>query len=225
MSPSRTRLAVALLLAAVALAAARDTYWRPFDDTAQESVASGYAYGFAAASVADLAPNPIVARFPNSSTGRVVPYPHWTNGFFLLLEGWLRIFGRTETAGRSLALLLNLAGFALVIAALGREDWLLYLTLPLLVVSAIGRDALPFVFNDAVLCCSIGALLFFGTRGHHAGSQGNFLSPSFGLATSRGSWRARASVYRSFRAPTLNELYREFRAGNAVTLANAALRP
>jgi outer membrane receptor protein involved in Fe transport len=37
--------------------------------------------------------------------------------------------------------------------------------------------------------------------------------------------RARGSVYRSFRAPTLNELYREFRAGNAVTQANAALRP
>jgi outer membrane receptor protein involved in Fe transport len=31
------------------------------------------------------------------------------------------------------------------------------------------------------------------------------------------------SVYRAFRAPTLNELYRTFRVGNAVTLNNAAL--
>ena len=32
-----------------------------------------------------------------------------------------------------------------------------------------------------------------------------------------------ASVYRGFRAPTLNELYRNFRVGNVVTLANPAL--
>ena len=31
------------------------------------------------------------------------------------------------------------------------------------------------------------------------------------------------SVYRAFRAPTLNELYRTFRVGNVVTLNNAAL--
>ena len=33
-----------------------------------------------------------------------------------------------------------------------------------------------------------------------------------------------ASVYRGFRAPTLNELYRSFRVGNVLTLANATLR-
>jgi outer membrane receptor protein involved in Fe transport len=32
-----------------------------------------------------------------------------------------------------------------------------------------------------------------------------------------------ASVYKSFRAPTLNELYRSFRVGNTVTLANSLL--
>lgn len=34
-----------------------------------------------------------------------------------------------------------------------------------------------------------------------------------------------ASAYRSFRAPTLNELYRSFRVGNVATSANEALRP
>jgi outer membrane receptor protein involved in Fe transport len=33
-----------------------------------------------------------------------------------------------------------------------------------------------------------------------------------------------ASIYRAFRAPTLNELYRNFRVGNVVTNANSALR-
>jgi outer membrane receptor protein involved in Fe transport len=37
--------------------------------------------------------------------------------------------------------------------------------------------------------------------------------------------RARGSAYRAFRVPTLNELYRQFSAGNATTLANPALRP
>jgi len=35
----------------------------------------------------------------------------------------------------------------------------------------------------------------------------------------------RGSAYQAFRAPTLNELYRQFRVGNAVTLANADLGP
>ena len=34
-----------------------------------------------------------------------------------------------------------------------------------------------------------------------------------------------ASAYRAFRAPTLNELYRGFRVGNVVTLANESLTP
>ncbi|MBI2817884.1 MAG: TonB-dependent receptor [Acidobacteria bacterium] len=51
-------------------------------------------------------------------------------------------------------------------------------------------------------------------------------SPSAGFAfdaTSRLSLHG--SVYRSFRAPTLNELYRSFTVGNVVTSANTALTP
>ena len=39
-----------------------------------------------------------------------------------------------------------------------------------------------------------------------------------------GGFSMSASMYRAFRAPTLNELYRNFRVGNVVTNANAALR-
>jgi outer membrane receptor protein involved in Fe transport len=39
-----------------------------------------------------------------------------------------------------------------------------------------------------------------------------------------GGFSASASFYRAFRAPTLNELYRNFRVGNVVTNANAGLR-
>jgi outer membrane receptor protein involved in Fe transport len=62
-------------------------------------------------------------------------------------------------------------------------------------------------------------------RQHFTSSQGDFFSPSAGLAYGGRRFRLRASAYRAFRTPTLNELHREFRAGNAVTQANAELRP
>jgi outer membrane receptor protein involved in Fe transport len=69
------------------------------------------------------------------------------------------------------------------------------------------------------------ANLYLGAR-HHFTDQGRqFFSPSAGAAVGRGRWRTRASMYRSFRAPTLNELYREFAAGTATTLPNNLLKP
>lgn len=67
--------------------------------------------------------------------------------------------------------------------------------------------------------------VFGGLRGQDAGNGTAFWSPSGGAALALAKWRLRGSAYRAFRAPTLNELYREFRAGNAVTLANPQLRP
>lgn len=69
--------------------------------------------------------------------------------------------------------------------------------------------------------------LFFGARQQFTGlTRGSeFFSPSAGFTYGRRQWRARGSAYRAYRAPTLNELYREFRAGNTVTQANAGLEP
>ncbi|MCX6631307.1 MAG: TonB-dependent receptor [Candidatus Solibacter sp.] len=67
--------------------------------------------------------------------------------------------------------------------------------------------------------------LFAGARHSFAGQGNQFLSPNGGFVIGGKRLRARGSVYRSFRAPTLNELYREFRAGNATTRANPALLP
>ncbi len=67
--------------------------------------------------------------------------------------------------------------------------------------------------------------LFAGVRHSFAGMGSQFLSPNGGFVVGKKSLRARGSVYRSFRAPTLNELYRDFSAGNTTTKANAALVP
>jgi len=68
--------------------------------------------------------------------------------------------------------------------------------------------------------------LYGGLRHQFTGQHGDtFVSPNAGAAFGYRRFRFRASGYRSFRAPTLNELYRPFRVGNAQTLANAALVP
>ena len=66
--------------------------------------------------------------------------------------------------------------------------------------------------------------LFAGVRHSFAGDS-QFLSPNGGFVVGKKRLRARGSIYRSFRAPTLNELYRTFKAGNTTTEANPALMP
>ncbi len=74
---------------------------------------------------------------------------------------------------------------------------------------------------------TVGRFRFFaGIRHQFTGQHGQtFVSPNGGIAMGLKQFRFRTSAYRSFRAPTLNELYRNFRVGNALTLANAALVP
>lgn len=53
----------------------------------------------------------------------------------------------------------------------------------------------------------------------------NAFSPRISvMRTLTGNLTATASIYRAFRAPTLNELYRSFRVGNILTQNNAALK-
>lgn len=63
-----------------------------------------------------------------------------------------------------------------------------------------------------------------GIRHDFTGRGNTFWSPSFGLVVADGPRRWRATAFRSFRAPTLNELFRAFGVGNTLTLPNEALR-
>lgn len=69
------------------------------------------------------------------------------------------------------------------------------------------------------------ARLFAGLRGDLPTDQGGLLSPSGGFTFGHRRLRAHGSLWRSFRAPTLNELYRPFQVGNVVEQANTALIP
>lgn len=60
---------------------------------------------------------------------------------------------------------------------------------------------------------------------HYAGSHGVAFSPCGGFVwQATPGLRVHASLSQAFRRPTLNELYRPFRAGSVVTEANATLR-
>jgi outer membrane cobalamin receptor len=69
------------------------------------------------------------------------------------------------------------------------------------------------------------ARFYGGIRQQFTGLGSTFISPNGGVTVGLGEFRLRASGYRSERTPTLNELYRDFRVGNALTRANPGLVP
>jgi len=63
------------------------------------------------------------------------------------------------------------------------------------------------------------------TDAHYAARQGWEASGRAGLRWTAGPLAIRAAIYRGWRLPTLNELYRPFRVGPDATAANELLRP
>lgn len=73
-------------------------------------------------------------------------------------------------------------------------------------------------FSDRIPVTGVASLNDFRDRSENAFSPRVSVLKRFD-----GGFSVSASAYRAFRAPTLNELYRNFRVGNVVTNANAAL--
>ena len=102
-------------------------------------------------------------------------------------------------------------------------------------VSGGGRQRTAGLFLEDVLRATPRLTLTLGGRldlwsNEEAGEGGgereeSAFSPRVSLLwQATGGWAWTASAYRAFRAPTLNELYRAFRVGDALTLANPELR-
>lgn len=66
---------------------------------------------------------------------------------------------------------------------------------------------------------------FGGIRYQFTDAHNNIAAPNGGITYTRGILRIRGSLNRSFRVPTLTELYRPYRMGNILTLPNSALVP
>ena len=110
------------------------------------------------------------------------------------------------------------------------------LGLPLATTDAGGTQRVGSAFVQETFNASDRLTMVAGVHadGWHSESLNTTYNKTLGSLNPRGSlaYRVgstglslRASVYQGFRAPTLNELYRGFRAGNTDTRPNEALRP
>ncbi|HEV8629224.1 MAG TPA: TonB-dependent receptor, partial [Thermoanaerobaculia bacterium] len=107
--------------------------------------------------------------------------------------------------------------------------------------SAGGRQGLGGAFVEELVALAPGWSLAAGVRGdwwHNRATAGAITSEGGGTRRARalsprlslrwqasGRWALDLAAYRSFRAPTLNELYRGFRVGDVVTDPNPRLGP
>ena len=108
--------------------------------------------------------------------------------------------------------------------------------LPLVTTDAGGRQRVGSAFAQATFNVSDRLTMVAGVHadGWHSESRNTTYNKTLGAVNPRGSvayrigntgLSLRGSAYRGFRAPTLNELYRGFRAGNTDTRPNEALQP
>lgn len=156
----KINLLFAILLSVAILAANRDVFWRPYIYNPHDALVSAHAHGFAMTNFAAGWKNPVMAKEIDLENGAIREYNHWPNGFFLVLAGAIKIFGSTEAVGRTVALLFTLSGLFFLAAAWRDRRGFVYLAIPLVLASRLGRDALPFVFLDAALFFFIALLSY-----------------------------------------------------------------
>jgi len=77
----------------------------------------------------------------------------------------LKLFGNSEIAGRSLAIILFLIGAIFIIMALPKKiSFFAYFALPLIFLNPAGRDSIPFVFADATFFLFTGVAMFLVSK-------------------------------------------------------------
>jgi hypothetical protein len=140
-------IALSLLLSAVVVLWFRADYFRPYADSPQSSLGSSDLHNFAWASTAYT--NPIDLLFVAKKlllNGGSALYPHYTNGYPLLARAYFGIFGDGLIAARMLPISIVAIGALMFLSRLRRElrNPLVFLALPLLYLSPIGRDAANF---------------------------------------------------------------------------------
>jgi hypothetical protein len=158
---SQNAIVLAVILSALIIAISAPVYFRQYDSKDQDAYASAHAHGFAMTNfVASSWRNPIIAKEIDLPDGVIKDYNHWPNGFFAVFALAIKIFGNNEITGRSFAIILNLAGLFLLAAAFARKNKIVYLAVPFILLSRIGRDAVPFVFLDAAFFLFLGLIVY-----------------------------------------------------------------
>src|SRR5690348_6042024 len=131
-------IALSLLLSAALVLWFRTDYFRPYTDTPQSSLASSDLHDFAWAST--VYTNPVDLLFVARRVllnGALELYPHYTNGYPLLVRAYYSVFGDGLIASRLFPISLVAIGALLFLFRLERElrNPLVFLALPLLYIS------------------------------------------------------------------------------------------
>lgn len=154
---------LAVILTALVLYRCRESYWKPYSDTPQESAASFHAHAFAIANFAGITSNPLVAKNFDVANGKIVVYNHWPNGFFLTFAAFIKVFGNTELVGRTFALLWTVSGAFLFARAFQDRYGIAYLMVPILCLTPLAKGAMSLVFLDSSLFFWIAFIAVMGT--------------------------------------------------------------
>ncbi len=170
-APQKLAALVALSLASCAVVVLwfRADYFRPYTDTLQSSLASSDLHRFAWASTRY---NNLLDFFLVSKRvlldGRLLLHPHYTNGYPLLARGYFAVFGEGLTASRMLPIGIVACGGTLFLCKVHREvrTPLLFAALPLLYLSAMGRDAASFEMLEPAhfLVIGLAAVCLYDSR-------------------------------------------------------------
>ena len=140
-------LLVSLLLTLIVLFLHKDHYWSPYVTT-QDWVGSAYAHGCAIANEIGLKKNPFMIHDVDFVHHRIHEYTHWPNGHFFIFYLIIKLFGNTEMVGRSFAVALNVIAIILMVFAFRDKRGLLFYAVPMLLLTPIARDAIPYVFIE-----------------------------------------------------------------------------
>jgi hypothetical protein len=158
---NKNAIILAVILSALIITINAPVYFRHYISKDQDAVTSAHAHGFALTNfVAESWQNPLVAKEIDLAHGKIIAYNHWPNGFFAVFALVIKIFGNTEMTGRTFAIILNLIGLFLLAAAFSRKNKIVFLAVPFILLSRMGRDAVPFVFLDAAFFLFIGLIVY-----------------------------------------------------------------
>ncbi len=141
-----TLIALSLLLSAVIVFCFRADYFVPYDLSLQNSIGSSdfHAFAWGATAYTNLLDFIVTKRL--MLDGTIAFQPHYTNGYPLLGRAYFAVFGEGLVASRLLPICVVAIGALMFLSRLARElcNPLMFLALPLLYISSLGRDAANF---------------------------------------------------------------------------------
>jgi hypothetical protein len=139
-------IALSLVLSAFVIFWFRADYFIAYDYSAQNSLGSSDFHAFAWGATVFTNPLDLLVTKRLMLDGTIAFHPHYTNGYPLLGRAYFAAFGEGLVASRMLPICVVAIGALLFLSKLARElrKPLVFLALPLLYVSSIGRDAANF---------------------------------------------------------------------------------